>query len=241
MACNDRILIVDHDTPARAFMADNLTADGFAVQTAGGVRSALQLLAGASVDLVVTELELPDGDGLELITAVRDAALLNPRIDPALPIVVLSARDGELERVRGFERGCDDYLGKPYSYPELRGRLQALLRRRARVAAGARTRVGPLELDAISRQVWVDGEMVPLSNKEFALLRVMATDPARVFTRGELLQAVWGWSDELGSRALDAHISRLRRKLRRRGAGFVVNVWGVGYRLIDAVGTPVPG
>jgi DNA-binding response OmpR family regulator len=154
---------------------------------------------------------------------------------------VLSARDGEHDRVRGFERGCDDYLGRPYSYAELRGRLQALLRRRVRLSSGARTRVGPLELDAISRQVWLDGDRIMLSNKEFSLLRVLAAEPARVFTRGELLQAVWGWSDEFGSRALDAHICRLRRKLRQRGTGFVVNVWGVGYRLIDAVGTPTLG
>ena len=84
----------------------------------------------------------------------------------------------------------------------------------------------------------LDGDRIALSNKEFSLLRVLAAEPARVFTRGELLQAVWGWSDEFGSRALDAHICRLRRKLRQRGTGFIVNVWGVGYRLIDAVGTP---
>jgi DNA-binding response OmpR family regulator len=238
MACSERILIVDGDASARAFLADNLTADGFEVMTAATVRGAGQLLASTVVDLIVTELDLADADGLELVAAVRNADRLGARVDPGLPIVVLSARDGEHDRVRGFERGCDDYLGKPYSYAELRGRLQALLRRRARVAAGARTRVGPLELDAVSRQVWLDGDTVSLSNKEFSLLRVLAAEPARVFTRSELLQAVWGWSDEFGSRALDAHICRLRRKLRERGAGFIVNVWGVGYRLIDAVGTP---
>jgi DNA-binding response OmpR family regulator len=223
MAC---ILIVDGDPLERDFLADNLTADGFTVLTAATIRAAGQLLGAGGIELVVAELELPDGDGLALIDEIRGADRLAAQVDPELPIVVLSARDGEYDRVRGFERGCDDYLGRPYSYAELRGRIHALLRRRARAAAGARTRVGPLELDAISRQVWLGGELVALSNKEFSLLRVLAADPARVFTRSELLQAVWGWSDELGSRALDAHVCRLRRKLRGAGVGFIVNVWG---------------
>lgn len=241
MTCKGRILIVDGDTPAREFLADNLTADGFEALAADSTNGAARLLATDFVDLAIVELELPDGDGLELISAIRGADRLGARVDPELPLVVLSRRAGEYDRVRGFERGCDDYVARPYSYPELRARLVALLRRHARVSVGARTRVGPLELDAVSRQVWLGGAVVTLSNKEFSLLRVLAAEPARVFTRKELLRAVWGWDDELGSRALDAHICRLRRKLRDHGVRFIVNVWGVGYRLIDAVGSPAVG
>ena len=150
-------------------------------------------------------------------------------------MLILSGRAGELDRIRGFERGCDDYLPKPFSYGELRGRIEALLRRTRSRARLGRVRVGALELDPVAREVWLDGEPVHLSKKEYGLLRTLASEPARVFTREELLQGVWGFKTVVPTRTLDSHASRLRKKLSRADNTFVVNVWGVGYRLVDSV------
>jgi DNA-binding response OmpR family regulator len=128
---------------------------------------------------------------------------------------------------------------KPYSYPELVRRINLRLRRSSQAKAGARMQVGSLEIDALARQAWLEGEEVLLSSKEFSLLRTLASDPTRVFTREELLRLVWGWEDpgSGSTRTLDGHASRLRRKLSRDGAELIVNVWGVGYRLTDAAGS----
>jgi DNA-binding response OmpR family regulator len=126
-----------------------------------------------------------------------------------------------------------DAIGKPFSYQELRGRIGAILRRAAPRRAAGRIRVGPLELDPLSRSVSIEGQPIHLSKKEFALLRALAEDPTRVFTREELLRGVWGFRSMGTTRTLDSHASRLRKKLQLAGGGFVVNVWGVGYRLID--------
>jgi DNA-binding response OmpR family regulator len=184
---------------------------------------------------MLLDLELPDGDGLDLLDAVREADL-HSRLDAELPAIVLTRRGDELHRVRGFARGCDDYVVKPFSYPELCARVQAVLRRTRIRRRGARVRVGPLEIDALAREVWLDGATVALSAKEFALLRVLASDPTRVFTREELLRVIWGFRGPVRTRTLDSHASRVRRKLRERGAPLVVNVWGIGYRLIDPAG-----
>lgn len=232
------ILIVSADRAARAFLGDNLTADGYEVLEAGAVASARRLLAQTLVDVTVVERELPDGDGLELLRFIRDADQHVAHVDCDLPVVVISDAPSPLERIRGFERGCDDYLdGTELSYTELRARIAALLRRRRRISSIARLRVGTLEIDALARQVWVDGLPVTLASKEFSLLVTLAREPGRVFKRAELMATVWGWSDggatAQRTRTLDSHASRLRRKLSANGASYVVNVWGIGYRLID--------
>ena len=167
---------------------------------------------------------------------MRGADRLLGRLDPELPLIVVSGRTSEVDRVRGLERGANDYVCKPYSYAELLHRIRARLRPPDRAHGGARTRVGPIELDAVARQAWLDGEPLRLTSKEFSLLRTLASDPSRVFTREELLQVVWGWVEPVASttRTLDGHALRLRRKLGARGGRFVINVWGVGYRLTDA-------
>ena len=148
-------------------------------------------------------------------------------------MVVLSGRAGELDRVRGFERGADDFVCKPFSYPELLGRVGAVLRRmRPRQRLG-RLRVGDLEVDPASREVRLRGRRIDLSQKEFALLRTLAASPTRVFTKEELLRDVWGFRSLGATRTLDSHACRLRQKLGTAGDRFVVNVWGVGYRLVD--------
>lgn len=228
-----QILIVEDHDPTRKFLADNLSADGYELIEADCARDARRLMETRPVDLAIVDLGLPDRDGLELLREVRESDRLVGRVDPDLPLLVLTGRAGELDRVRGFERGCDDYVTKPFSYPELLARVGALLRRNRRRPRVGRLRVGPLELDPLSRQVWLRGQQLELSKKEFALLRALASDPTRVFTREELLRGVWGYRALVPTRTLDSHAHRLRRKLCVSGDRFLVNVWGVGYRLVD--------
>lgn len=220
------ILIVEDHCATRRFLADNLAADGFEPLEADTARDGLRLMAGKSPDLAIIDLGLPDRDGLELLREVRTSDESATRLDPRLPMIVLTGRAGELDRVRGFERGCDDYLCKPFSYPELRGRIGAILGRARRRPGSGRLRIGSLEVDPLSRRVRLEGRPVHLSKKEFALLRALAEDPTRVFTREELLRGVWGYQALGATRTLDSHASRLRKKLRGAGDAFVVNVWG---------------
>ena len=227
------ILLVEDDPATRTFLADNLTADGYDLFVADTVRDGVRLLESKFPDLAVIDVALPDGTGLDLIRRVREADGLGSRVDPTTPLIVVSGRAGELDRLRGFERGCDDFVAKPFSYAELRLRVAALLRRSQGRRGLGRLRVGPLEVDPPSRQVRLHGEPVELSQKEFALLRLLATEPTRVYSKDEILRHVWGFRARGTTRTLDSHACRLRTKLGRRGERFVVNVWGVGYRLVD--------
>ena len=227
------ILIVEDHRATRTFLTDNLVADGYDVIEAEGLSEARRLLDRAFPDLAIVDLGLEDGDGLELLSEVRAADRIAGRLDPDLPLLVLSGRVSELDRLRGFDRGCDDYILKPFSYHDLSARVRALLRRTRRRPPTGRIRVGSLELDPLSRQVWVRGQPVALSKKEYALLRALAGEPTRVFTREELLRGVWNFRAMGTTRTLDSHAFRLRQKLNRTGDRFVINVWGVGYRLVD--------
>jgi DNA-binding response OmpR family regulator len=212
----ETILLVEDDRALRTFLADNLTADGFELLVAGTAREGRALLERRAPAVAVVDVELPDASGLSLLGRAGARFL------------VLSGRGTELDRVRGLQHGADDYMVKPFSYPELLLRLRALLRRGAE--RPTRLRVGALEVDPPTRDVRVGGRRVELSAKEFSLLRALAQDPTRVFTKDELLRDVWGFASRGSTRTLDSHACRLRRKL---GAGFVVNVWGVGYRLVE--------
>jgi DNA-binding response OmpR family regulator len=227
------ILVVEDHPATRRFLADNLAADGYEPLEAESVAGAKRLIVNGFPDLGIVDLGLPDEDGLELVGHVRGADRASGRIDPDLPLLVLSGRASELDRLRGFDRGADDYLVKPFSYPELRARIAALLRRSRRRPGLGRLRVGSLALDPVARQAWLQGEQLALTKKEFALLRALAAEPTRVFTREELLRGVWGWQSFGTTRTLDSHASRLRSKLSGSGDRFVIKVWGVGYRLVD--------
>jgi DNA-binding response OmpR family regulator len=227
------ILLLEDDPVLGTFLADNLSADGYEPIVAETLRGALRTLELRRPDLAVVDLGLPDGSGLELIERVRGADGVVSRLDPELPIVVLSGRAGEVDRVRGFERGADDFVGKPFVYTELRLRLAAVLRRsRLRPGRGV-LRIGDLSVDPAAREVRLRGRRIELSQKEFALLRALAADPTRVLTKAELLRDVWGYRTLGTTRTLDSHACRLRAKLGLEGDRFVVNVWGVGYRLVD--------
>jgi DNA-binding response OmpR family regulator len=227
------LLVVEDDPVLSTFLADNLTADGFELVLADCLRDGLRELEFRRPDLAIVDLGLPDGSGLELLARVRQADRVASRLDPALPLIVLSGRATELDRVRGFERGADDFVAKPFSYSELRLRIAAVLRRTREQDGHGRLRVGELELDPVAREVRLRGRRIDLSQKEFALLRALAADPTRVLTKEELLRDVWGFRSLGTTRTLDSHACRLRQKLAGDGDRFVVHVWGVGYRLVD--------
>jgi DNA-binding response OmpR family regulator len=227
------LLLVEDDPVLSTFLADNLTADGFELVLADCLHDGLRELEFRRPDLAILDLGLPDGSGIELLTRVRAADGVASRLDPQLPLMVLSGRVSELDRVRAFERGADDFVAKPFSYSELRLRIAAMLRRTREQCGHGRLRVGDLEIDPAAREVRLRGRRIDLSQKEFALLRALAADPTRVLTKEELLRDVWGFRTLGTTRTLDSHACRLRHKLGAHGDRFVVNVWGVGYRLID--------
>ena len=229
------LLVVEDDVPTRTFLADNLTADGYELLVAGSMRDALRMLEYHHVDLAIVDVGLPDGSGLDLVRAVRAATGAGARVDARLPLLLVSGRSAEIDRVRGFERGADDYVAKPFAYSELRLRVAALLRRTSERRGSGRLRVGELEIDPASREVRLRGAPVALSQKEFALLVKLASDPDRVFTREHLLRDVWGYPSYSATRTVESHASRLRVKLTAAGLfGWVVNDWGVGYKLRPA-------
>ena len=227
------LLVVEDDPAVRAFLADNLTADGYVLHIAETVRDAVRVLEYKQPDLAIVDLGLPDGSGLDILRRVREADPAASRMDPTLPVILLTGRASEDDRVRGFDRGADDYVAKPFAYGEVRGRIGALLRRCRARRGGGRLRVGDIEIDPVSRAAWLAGRPLPLSQKEFALLRALAVEPTRVWTKTELLRDVWGFRSMGATRTLDSHACRLRAKLAVDGGRYVINVWGVGYRLID--------
>jgi DNA-binding response OmpR family regulator len=227
------ILVIEDNGPTRVFLADNLAADGFDLLEADSAAQAERLMEANCPDLAIVDLGLPDRDGLELLARLRGSEPVAGRVDPNLPVLVLSGRASELDRLRGFDRGCDEYVTKPFSYQELLARIRALLRRSRDRARAGRLRVGRLEIDPLSRQVWLGGDPVAVSKKEFAFLRALAAEPTRVFTREELLRGIWGFRVICPTRTVDSHAHRLRKKLNAQGDRFIVNVRGVGYRLVD--------
>jgi DNA-binding response OmpR family regulator len=226
------VLVVEDDERTAAFLADNLRADGFRVAIAGEAGEALRAIEVRRPDLVLLDLSLQGGSsGLTVLDRVRSADGIGTRIDPSLPVIILSGRAAEIDRVRGFQRGADDYVVKPFWYPELLARVEAVIRRaHGRVGMGALV-VGELSIDPATRAVRLGEAPVSLSAKEFALLQTLARQPTRVFPKAELLRDVWGYASLGQTRTVDAHACRLRKKLGSKR--WVVAVRGVGYRLVE--------
>jgi DNA-binding response OmpR family regulator len=218
------VLLADPEPTARGYLERHLADDGFEV--VGG--DALELTQYGEPDLL-----LLDASALELVRRIRDGELGRWRRD--IPVIVLGRTDADVvDRVRAFDRGCDDYLPRPFVYEELLARIRALLRRVTPPDDDERMAAGGIVVDRATRRVTVCGERVALAGKEYELLLKLMSDPLRVFPKERLLREVWGFRSAGRTRTLDSHASRLRRKLARDGAGpFVVNVWGVGYRLLD--------
>lgn len=226
------VVVCEDDTVTLELLCDHLLADRFNALPAPSASDALRLCRYNQPDLMLLDLGLPDAAGLDVLREIREADGIGARFNCSLPVIVVSGRSGDADRVRGFDAGADDYLVKPFHYPELRARIDAVLRRAGDKQDGPR-RVGEIVIDPARRRVSVGGREVAVSNKEFSLLRVLVSDPTRVFSKQELLRDVWGYSTPGRTRTLDSHASRLRRKLDPEHGRYVVNCWGYGYRLVD--------
>jgi DNA-binding response OmpR family regulator len=226
------VVVCEDDDPTRELLCDHLTADRYRALPAPSASDALRLCAYKQPDLLLLDLMLPDAAGIDVLRQIRAADGASDRFDPGLPVLIVSGRGSEADRVRGLREGADDFVVKPFHYPELLARVTAVLRRRIDRRRGP-VRVGELVIDPVTRRVRVGDRQVGLANKEYALLRALASEPHRVFTKEELLRDVWGFRSMGRTRTLDSHASRLRRKLDPDGIRYVFNCWGVGYRLIE--------
>jgi DNA-binding response OmpR family regulator len=228
---NRTILVVDDEPRIVELARDYLEHAGFAVVTASDGPAALAAVRSRRPDLVVLDLGLPGLDGLDVTKQIRGGTETT-----ALPIVMLTARDDELDKLLGLELGADDYLTKPFSPRELVARVKAVLRRTDRpVGAGDMIQVGDLTLDVPRMRTEVAGTSVDLTATEFTLLATLARQPGRIFTRSQLLDALHGVAFESYDRSIDSHIKNLRRKVEPdpRQPRYVLTVYGVGYRLAD--------
>ena len=226
------LLLAEPEPGTRDFLARHLADDGFQVvgATAGG--EALELAERSKPDLVLVGMGLPDASGLEVCRRLREGEP-GRSWNRDVPVIVLGQSQSDaVDRVRAFARGCDDFVAKPFVYDELVARIRAILRRTA-PPRGERLEAGEISVDRATRRVTVRGVSVLLPAKEYELLVKLATEPMRVFTKEELLRDVWGFQLMGSTRTLDSHASRLRRKLSPSGRRWVINVWGVGYRLTD--------
>jgi len=231
MPDSSTILLVDDEDSIQKLLAYPLEREGFRVLQARDGEDALRLFQSEHVDLVVLDLMLPKLDGLEVCKRLR--------AESQVPIIMLTARDDELDKVLGLELGADDYITKPFSIREFRGRVRALLRR-----ASASRQPGPdgdlisldgLEIDLARRSVEVRSQQVQLTYVEFELLRILASHPGRVYSRRMLLESLWGGADYREPRTIDVHVRHLREKLELDPAEpeYILTVRGVGYRFRD--------
>ena len=223
-----RILVVEDELALRDALAYTLRQEGFDVELREDGESGLAAALSDDIDLVLLDLMLPGLTGTEICRRLR--------AESAVPIIMLTAKGAEVDRVLGLEIGADDYVTKPFSMAELMGRVRAILRRRDLDRTGVTgevRRVGGLQLDPVRHRVNVDGEQIDLTPSEFRLLDFLASDPERVFSRREIMQHLWDSSYVGDQRACDIHISNLRRKVEldpsdpRR----IVTVRGIGYKL----------
>ena len=231
MPDSSTILLVDDEDSVQKLLTYPLERDGFRVVQARDGEQALRLFGDERIDLVVLDLMLPKVDGLEVCKRLR--------ADSNVPIIMLTARGEELDKVLGLELGADDYITKPFSIREFRSRVRALLRRaglpRERAREAETLKAGELKIDPARRTVELAGEPVQLTYVEFELLTALAGEPARVFTREMLLRALWGDSAYREPRTIDVHVRHLREKLERdpREPEYIFTVRGVGYRFRD--------
>lgn len=222
-----RLLVVEDDRTLRQALAFNLTREGYEVATADDGTSALEAGRNPNLDLIVLDVMLPGMSGIEVLRVLRREGITTP-------VVILSAKGDEIDRVVGLKVGADDYVAKPFSRPELLARIEAVLRRNRRAPEEAAPReamhYGPVAIDVDRREVTVDGEALHLTTKEFDLLAHMAAAPGRIFTRDQLLARIWGYDYDGDGRTVDVHVSWLRGKLRGRdGHNWFRTVRGVGY------------
>ncbi|MFP5317659.1 MAG: response regulator transcription factor [Acidimicrobiia bacterium] len=220
-----RVLVVDDEEPIRTLLTRLLTMEGYLVEEAGDARAALERIDARPPDLVLLDVMMPGQDGLDLLATLRR------RSD--VPIILLTARGDEADRVVGLRLGADDYVVKPFSPAELSARIATVLRRSSAPANRSRLSFGGLELDLASREVRVDGRLVEMPAREFDLLAFLAASPRQVFSREQLLDQVWSSSGEWQDPGtVTEHVRRVRRRIERDPDKpcWIVTVRGAGYR-----------
>jgi two-component system alkaline phosphatase synthesis response regulator PhoP len=224
-----QVLVVEDELKITRLVRDYLHQAGFGVLEAATGPAALSLARAEKPDMIVLDLGLPGMDGLDVIRELRQSS--------AVPIIILTARTEESDRVVGLELGADDYMVKPFSPRELLARIRAVLRRAdATVGGGEVVRAGPVTIDIPKRRVTVDGADVDLTATEFEVLLTLARRPGRIYTRAQLLDAVHGVSFESYERSVDAHIKNIRRKIEPdpKRPSLLLTEYGVGYKFTDA-------
>ncbi|MGQ0575302.1 MAG: response regulator transcription factor [Pseudonocardia sp.] len=222
------VLLVEDDDGIVEFVTLGLGYEGFRVTAAGSVADALAVLRGSRPDLVVLDVMLPDRSGLDLIATMRASGL-------TLPVIIVSAQEEWPNRVTGLDAGADDYLTKPFRFEELLARIRAVMRRHHPGADDDVLACGPLRLDVGRHEVTVDGAIVEVTGLEFDLLELLLGNVGRVLTREVLMDRLWGDVPHRDSNVLEAHVSRLRRRLGPVGVRLIRTVRGVGYVLREPV------
>ena len=226
----EKILVVDDEKTLVKALKFGLEKDGFQVSTAYDGEEALEKVKQEEPDLVVLDLMLPKLDGFEVCRRLRK--------ERDLPIIMLTAKGEDIDKILGLELGADDYMTKPFNPRELMARIKAILRRSSHATGGIRKviRAGRLEIDLIKHKVMVDGEEIDLTAKEYALLSFLASSPGRVFSREQLLEQVWGYEYCGDARTVDVHIRHVREKLEEDPAEpkMILTVWGTGYKFREA-------
>ena len=220
------ILIIEDEPDIRKNLEYNLSREGYSVLTAASIAEAEQLIYSNNLSLILLDLMLPDGSGLDLCKKMKS----DPDVQN-LPIIILTAKDDEVDKVVGFELGADDYVTKPFSVRELILRIKAVLKRgdNKKDIVEIDRQFGDLKIDIDSHEVYVDGDLVNLTALEFKLLIQLVDRRGRVQSREQLLADVWGYSAEVTTRTVDTHIKRLREKLGSMGK-YVQTIRGVGYK-----------
>lgn len=220
-----KILVVDDEKLLVKGIKFNLENDGYEVVTGADGMDAVELAAAGDIDLIVLDLMMPRMDGLEACTKIREFS--------DVPIIMLTAKSEDMDKLMGFEHGADDYLTKPFNILELKARIRALLRR---AGSTGKQQADVLACDHISidrsaRNAYNDGRLVDLTQKEFDLIELLMRNPNRVYSREALLDAIWGYDNSSDIRTVDVHIRRLREKLERAPASpeHIMTKWGVGY------------
>ena len=220
-----KILVVDDERLLVKGIKFNLENEGYQVECAYDGAAAVELVRTGGFDLIILDLMMPEIDGLEACMRIREFS--------NVPIIMLTARSEDTDKIIGFECGADDYITKPFNILELKARIRAMLRRATGSAAQGKSQitVGDLTLDTEQRVAIRDGEVVELTAKEYDLIELLMKNPRRVYSRENLMNVVWGYSYTGDYRTVDVHIRRLREKLERQPAEpeYILTKWGVGY------------
>ncbi len=223
---NEKILLVEDEKTLAKALKFNLEKEGFRVEVAFDGEEALNAMSGEEPDLVILDLMLPKIDGYEVCRSIRRSS--------DVPIIMLTARDEDIDKILGLELGADDYMTKPFNTRELLARIKAILRRTVQQAAAVRSfiKVGDLQIDVIKRKVTVKGREVALTSREYNLLSLLASNPGKVYSREELLEEIWGDDYSGDVRTVDVHIRHLREKIEEFPAepNIILTVWGAGYK-----------